>query len=227
MFVRFRETKSRLQASLIQTRRVDGRVRHEHLAQLGSIETPLSVRARLDFWHRLHDRLAKLGNRVDPATQAKVLGEVHARIPMVTPDEQRALQLANARADAETWGTLADMHAGTVEGHAGLIASAERAKATATAEHAKASEHAARAEDRIARIERGEDVADGKPLTIEDLIEAGMTKADITRCVQMHEVSDAFGFDTVVEAIREATERAERSTLRALHRLIPDEGGEN
>jgi hypothetical protein len=86
----------------------------------------------------------RLGNRIDAAAQAKLLGDIHARIPMITANEQRALQLANAKADAETWGTLADMHAGTVEGHAGLIASAERTKAAAAAEHAKAAEQAAR-----------------------------------------------------------------------------------
>jgi hypothetical protein len=44
MFVRFRETGRRLQCSLIETRRVDGKVRHEHIASLGSIE----YRSRLD-----------------------------------------------------------------------------------------------------------------------------------------------------------------------------------
>jgi len=35
MFVRFRETDCRLQASLSATRRDAGRVRHEHVAGLG------------------------------------------------------------------------------------------------------------------------------------------------------------------------------------------------
>jgi hypothetical protein len=109
-------------------------------------------------------------SRLDAAAQAKVLGDVHARIPMVTLEEQRALQLANAKADAQFWDGLADMHAGTVEGHAGLIAGAERTKAGAAVEHARAAEQGARAKDRIARIERGEDVAGGlgKPLTLGD-----------------------------------------------------------
>jgi hypothetical protein len=224
MFARFRESRDRLQVSVVETRRIDGMVRHEHVASFGSVPLVPSIADRIEFWREVHQRLSKLSNRIDGAAQAKLLGAIHARIPMVTPDEQRALQLANAKADAETWSTLADMHAGTVEGQAGLIASAERARATAVAERAKASEHATRAKDRAARIEHGEDVAGGlgKPLTVADLIEAGWTKADIARCVQMHEVSEAFGFDTVVEAIHEATDRAERSKLRALHRLIPD-----
>jgi hypothetical protein len=116
MFVRFRQTRYRLQLSIVETHRVDGRVWHEHIASLGSIEMPPSVADRVAFWQRVSDRLAKLSNRIDPMMQGKLRGDIHARIPVVTPDEQRALQLANAKADAETWGTLAEMHAGAVEG---------------------------------------------------------------------------------------------------------------
>lgn len=38
MFVRFRQTRKRLQASIIETRRADGKVRHEHIAGLGSVD---------------------------------------------------------------------------------------------------------------------------------------------------------------------------------------------
>jgi hypothetical protein len=142
---------------------------------------------------------------------------------MMTADEQRELQLANAKADAEVWDTLAEMHGEAAEGQAGLIAAAERAKASAAAEHTKATEHAAAAKDRAARLARGEDVAGGlgKPLTLADVYAAGLTKADIARCGRrVHEVSEALGFDTMSEALREARDRAERKTLRALHRRI-------
>jgi hypothetical protein len=62
---------------------------------LGTVDAPPSVAGRLAFWQSLHERMARLGNRLDAATQAKLLGEIHARIPMVTPDDLRALQLAN------------------------------------------------------------------------------------------------------------------------------------
>jgi hypothetical protein len=91
MFVRFRQTKARPQASLIRSHRVDGKVRHEHVALLGTVDAPPSVAERLVFWQRLHERMARLGNRIDAATQAKLYGDIHARIPMVTPDDQRAL----------------------------------------------------------------------------------------------------------------------------------------
>jgi hypothetical protein len=243
MFIRFRQTKTRLQVSLIETRRVGGKVRHEHVAMLGTVDAPPSVAGRFAFWLHLHERMAKLGNRLDAATQAKLFGDIHARIPMVTPDDVQAEQLANAKVEAQTWNVIANVHAGTVESHKGLVASAERAKAAA-AEHAKAVEECERIKDRIARIERGEDVAGGlgKPLTVEDMLKAGWSKADLVHCKQVSEVREAFGRDTLVNAVREATERATRSEVRALHRLIPyvddisdegdvddipDEGGEN
>ncbi|MET3994892.1 hypothetical protein ABID65_006558 [Bradyrhizobium sp. S3.9.2] len=228
MFIRFRQTKTRLQASLLQSHRADGKVRHEHIAMLGTVDAPPSVAGRIVFWQRLHERMTQLGNRIDAAAQAKLLGDIHARIPMVTPDEQRTLQLDNAKADAQAWDTIADLHAGTAGDHEHLIANAERVKATAAAEQAKAAAEAARAKDRIARIERGDNIDGGlgKPLTVAELIESGFTKAELEHFRQVNEVSNAFGFDTMLKAIREANDRAERSTLRALHRLIPDEDGD-
>ena len=63
MFVHFRETPYGLAMSLVENRRENGRICHEHVASLGSIETPPSVAARIEFWRELHDRLAELSNR--------------------------------------------------------------------------------------------------------------------------------------------------------------------
>jgi hypothetical protein len=226
MFVRFRQTAHRLQVSLVETRRSDGRVRHEHIASLGSVEMPPSVEARIAFWQRLHERLAKLANRVDAETQGKLLGDIHARIPLVTLDEQRALQLRNAEADEQFWTNIHDMHAGTVEGHKGLATTAERKVAEGEAEMAKAASHRDAAKERRERLQRGEDVPGGlgKPLTREDLErimrEAGMTASDIRHSVQVHDVSKAIGFETLMKAIHDATHRAERNIVRGFHRLI-------
>jgi hypothetical protein len=43
VFARFRQTSTRLQVSLVETRRIDGKVLHEHIAGLGSIETPPTI----------------------------------------------------------------------------------------------------------------------------------------------------------------------------------------
>ena len=71
--------------SLVENRRENGRICHEHVANLGSIETPPSVAARIEFWRGLHERLAQLSNRLDAETRGKVMVAVHARVPMVTP----------------------------------------------------------------------------------------------------------------------------------------------
>ena len=86
MFVHFRETPYGLAMSLVENRRENGKVRHEHVVSLGSIETPPS--ARIEFWRELHERLAELSDRLDAETRGKVMGAVHARVPMVAPDEQ-------------------------------------------------------------------------------------------------------------------------------------------
>jgi hypothetical protein len=91
MFVLFRETPYGLAMSLVETRRENGKVRHEHVASLGSIETPLTAAGRVEFWRQLHERLAELSDRLDGEMQGNVLGAVHARVPMPSGDEQRAL----------------------------------------------------------------------------------------------------------------------------------------
>jgi len=221
MFVRFRQAGHRLQASLIETRRVDGKVRHEHIASLGSIMLPPSVADRIAFWQRLHERLGKLSNRVDAETHGRVLGAVHARVPMVTADEQRSLQLENAKADARFWENLADMHGATVEDHKGLAARVERTAAKGEIERAKAAEHAARAKERVERIERGENVEGGlgkQQIDIEAILkQAGWTKADFKRARLLHELGEGASEELLSEVMRRH-KRGEDAAVRAVHR---------
>jgi hypothetical protein len=228
MFVRFRQTPRRLQASLVETRRRDGKVRHEHVASLGSVPAPPSVADRVAFWTALHERLARLANRLDAAAQAKVLGAVHGRVPMATAAEQRALQLANAEAEATLWDSMADLHAGTAADHKGLAASAAYTAAKGEAERATAAAKAARARDRIARINAGEDVAGGlgQPLSYERARrirrDAGMSDSDVDHAELLHAVAEQFGEEKVisnmVDAGMKAKRRAEKAALRRLVR---------
>jgi hypothetical protein len=80
MFVRFRETARRLQASLTETRRLGGKVRHEHVAGLGSVPLSPSASDRIVFWTKLHQRLEALSNRVDASQRGAILTAIHARI---------------------------------------------------------------------------------------------------------------------------------------------------
>jgi hypothetical protein len=154
MFIRYRQTQSRLQASLAETRRIDGKVRHEHIASFGSVPLPLSVTGRLTFWQQLHERLARLSNRLDDAARAKVLGDIHARIPMVTFDEQHALKLANAEADERFWSDLHDAHAATVADHKGLATAVEHRITKGLDDMAKAAAQRDTAKERRERLER-------------------------------------------------------------------------
>ena len=93
MFIRFREQGRRLQASLTHTRRVAGKMQSERFA----------------FWAKLPERLARLGNRFGPDDHPKIYGALHARIPMVMPDEQRAVQEENARDGERLWSAIRDL----------------------------------------------------------------------------------------------------------------------
>ena len=117
MFVRFRRQANRLQASLIETCRASGKVVAEHIGTLGSVDAAMSVRERIAFWAKLPGRLASLGNRVGPDEHAKLYAAIHARIPMVTSDEQRAIQGENAKDEESFWGAMRDINAATAEDH--------------------------------------------------------------------------------------------------------------
>jgi hypothetical protein len=229
MFVRFRETAYRLQCSLVETRRIGRNVRHEHIAMLGSVEVPLTVEGRLAFWQKLHERLAKLGNRLDAAAQGKVMAAVHARIPMAMTDEQRALQLQNAEADERVWSSLRDISQEQADDHKALAAEAERVAANSQAAADNAAANATAAKARIEAIKRGENVEGGlgKPVDFEQALRAaGLTDERMQDCRRMHEL---FTFAEAVigdkkrahEAVHKefhaALERTYRATARRLH----------
>ena len=122
MFVRFRKQGRGLGVSLMQTRRVAGKVQSEHVAALGSVDDPPSVRERFAFWGGLPERLARLGNRLASSEQPKIYEALHARIPMATPEDQRTSQEENAKDDERFWDAMRDLGATNLEGHKGMIA---------------------------------------------------------------------------------------------------------
>lgn len=217
MFVRFRrQSENRLQVSLVAGYRVDGRVRTEHIAGLGSIAASPSVADRIAFWAALHERLAKLSNRIDAEAQAKILGAIHARAPMPTPDEQRAVQLDNAKADAVLWDGLRDLHASTAADHKGLIAGAERRVAAAQVEASKAAAAADAAKERVERIEKGEDVQGGlsKPLDVDaTLAKAGWTKRDLRHAALLGLLPES-ELEGLLDRVMKHTKLAERRATR-------------
>ncbi len=227
MFTRFRKTKTRLQVSLVATRRAASKVTHEHVASLGSIADPADAYDRLEFWQRLHERLARLGNRIDAATVANVMTAVHERIPMVTPDEQRDLKLKTAEENARLARSLHDMNAETVAGQKGLIARAQVSLTEGEAAMADLAKDAAGAADRAARLRRGED-APGKisrPMTREEFKKAmGWSDADV-RHVKV--VQKLYELNAHEDAIRAALDpRLQRAAYRKVLRKRLRRSGE-
>jgi hypothetical protein len=223
MFVLFRLQGRRLQASLMQTQRVSERMRSEHIASLGSVDAEVSVRERLAFWAKLPERLARLANRVGPDDQAKVYAALHARIPMVTPDDQRAIQEANAEDDERFWDAMRDIGASSVEGHKVLIARAETKIAEHVAQAAEAEERAQAAKDRLERIRRGESVPGGlgKPFDVRAALKAeGFKERDLRRMWLLASLTEAEMKQVSVKVGAEVVDAADRAIKREARRII-------
>jgi hypothetical protein len=231
MFVRFRQTKTRLQASLIETRWNGGKVHSEHVASLGSVPVPLHPAGRIAFWTKLHQRLEALSNRVDPAQQAAILTAIHARIPMPTQGDQQAVQLDHAQADARFWQSWHETATGDLNQRKELAASAQRAVAECEKSATDFGSFAQEAKERLAAVERGEAVAVPKPMTRKELLKAcGMTEADERHAHELSQVANAMearGVDFIEALCRDAImveDRWQRRTVRKLHRDLQRAG---
>jgi hypothetical protein len=211
MFVRFRTTRTRLQVSLAATRRADGTVRHEYVASLGSLPSAFDAFDRLTFWRDLHGRLARLDNRLSGEEMGRVLGQVHARIPMPTQDEQTALQIATAEDEAGRLRTFEQLHAATAAEQAAL---ADKAAAVAHDRRVAAQEAAAAAaaaDRRAEAIRRGEAAgAVRRPPTREEIIaELGFTPVEVRFMLDLA---------ALPKDVLEAAQAERRRTVDRLHR---------
>ena len=134
----------RLQVELVENRRVDGRVRQEHVADLGSVPGWLlpefwagldpetvaktktedwdtrSIKARMAFWDQAKPRLDHLANRLDPKTFRMV---IHQRIPWPMQTERK---IAEARSDFAFWKAAYDGQIKHIEGYEKVVAKANK-----------------------------------------------------------------------------------------------------
>lgn len=168
MFVRFRATKSTLQVSLLVGRRVNGRVRHEQVAALGSIALPLTVPGREAFWIKLHAGLGRLGNRVSADIAAAIMERVHARIPLPTMEERRAQAIDVAGDDQQFWSRTRDSFTEFAAASAKLAAAWTAQAAADRAQADDAAAKAAAAQHRAERLHRGEDVPRGGEIAVDE-----------------------------------------------------------
>ena len=221
MYVLFRQPRQRLQLSLAETRRINGKVVREHVASLGSITMPPTISDRIVFWSGLHQRLAKLSNRITSEDHHKALAAIHIRVPMVKPDEQRQLQRENAEADARFWSGHSDMLKSNAEDQKGLAKTVSRTIAELEAGAADAAVRADTAKERLAKIERGEDVQGGlgKPIDVDEILRsAGWTAADFRHAETISELDKLGAFEEFLAEVkkRNARDRVPRAAARAV-----------
>jgi hypothetical protein len=219
MFVRFRRTPRRLQLSLVETRRVDGRVHHEHVASLGALRDPAEAADRVEFWQRLFDRLGRLDNRLDGAQQTTILDAIHSRVPMPTQEERQAVRLEYAKQHEIAW-RLSHVHTeGIVESNKALRDGAQKRVAEGEPLLAMAGDELKAAENRRERIERGEDVPlPGKPPSYSALLKlCGITPARARSWCEKAKLLSDEDIAAFVEwqSRREGAARRQRAELRA------------
>ena len=194
----------------------------EHVASLGSVSLSLTPFDRFEFWRDLHAKLARLSNRIDAATHARILGSVHERVPMPTTDGQAALQLEAAEEDARFWRSMQDMNASTAEGHRRLAERAEQKQRALEASAADAAQRAAAAEDRVARLKRGEAVTVSitKPLDVSAMLRSlGWSTSDLSRAAGLAALSQT-EFALFLDEAHKAMERAEAAVDRTAIRKV-------
>lgn len=159
MFVRIRKSTERLRLSLVETRRVGGKVRHEHVASLGSIPQAMTPSERREFWSRLDIRLAALGNRIGLGAARALIA---ARVPPPTKAEIDILDLERY---AHAWQGIANFF----EPHEGYRetpfeqAMHEMSAAVKAKEYGDAAARVAKAKQRIERVRKGEDAGLRQP----------------------------------------------------------------
>jgi len=100
MFVRFRQTKSSLQVSLVATTRVNGKVQHEHIGGLGAVPIEPDAFDRLEGGasasrHRRNGRSDQGGKQREarargiPASAAREIENARARSYMMNRNTRR------------------------------------------------------------------------------------------------------------------------------------------
>ena len=150
-----------------------------------------------------------------PKRKAESSAASHPRIPMVTIDQQRALQRENAEAEAKFWEGDKEYQAELANGWKSLGADLLRQGGDAEAAAAEADKKATAAKERLQRLAKGEDVTGGlRPFTREDAIRAlragGATDSDIRHMETVSTLDRLGAYDQYRQGPR-AHDRAPRS----------------
>jgi hypothetical protein len=224
MFVRFRLQGNRLQASLVQRRRAAGKVQAEHVGTLGSVDAGVSVRERIAFWAKLPRRLAALDNRLSTDEHPAIIAALHARIPMVTVEDLRAVQEESFKDEERFWDTIHDLNASHVEGHKEQIALAEAKIAEMAPEVAKAAEKVEVARNKREKLKRGEVVSGGlgKRVDLRAIIKAAGITPSLLRRIRLFGRLTPTEFEALhaLEPMHQRIEAGDRLVERETRRII-------
>jgi hypothetical protein len=163
MFVRIKKSKKAFRLSLADTKRVSGKVKHEHIASLGSIRQTMTVAERSWFWAKLRERLPGLANRIDAARLEALIAE---KIPVPTKIET---DVADLEEYTRQWQGIANFfrpHEFKVSEF--RKAMHEMSEGLKQREHQNALARVSMAKDRIQRVLNGEDAGLKKPFSVHD-----------------------------------------------------------
>jgi hypothetical protein len=117
----------RLDVSLVETHRVNGKVRQRHVASLGSIAGD-DLLARQTFWDGCEPKLARLSNRLGPDLD-RLRQVIAARIPPLDDADRQFLEIVAWVFLEEQWGNRAKSKARD-SSHWNELAKQERREAT-------------------------------------------------------------------------------------------------
>ena len=124
--------------------------------------------------------------------------------------------MENAKADVRFWEMLHGLHADRAEGNKGMTAKLARNIAEDEVAAATAADRLKVAVERVAKVERGEDAAIGKPMTRKKLIKAlGMTAAELRHCARLAKIGEDAMPEILAAGMRAST-RAERTAVRTI-----------
>jgi hypothetical protein len=132
---------------------VDGEPRRRHVASIGSVaieaDEATSVRDRVQLWKALHLRIGalQLGHEV----AGRLMGALHARIPMPTPEETGSVERWHAESDLTWW---SGMHRCTDDSIADLEGLKKLTQEKIDGLKAESGRHAEMVDDAKAKVAR-------------------------------------------------------------------------
>jgi hypothetical protein len=88
------DASARLNAVLVENKRIDGQSRQRHIALLGS--TTIDAKGHRWFWCRVMERLDQLDNRLTPQDRARVVAAIAKRLDEKPPTKA---QIEKSRRD--------------------------------------------------------------------------------------------------------------------------------